>query len=95
MAPFHFLKLTGDRTSLRNHRLETMETAPRVTVLRELGGAGERGELEAVFSHRNHPRMVELLPRLLLLLLHLSPSRWQGEINLCILRLLHIHLGNS
>lgn len=64
------------------------------TVLSELGGAGERGDLEAVFRHWNHSRMVELLPRLLLLLLHLRPGRRQGEINLRVLGLFHINLRN-
>lgn len=62
------------------------------TVLRELGGAGERGDLETVFGDRNHSRVVELLPRLLLRSLHLQPGRWQTQIDFCVLRLFSISL---
>lgn len=67
------------------------ETGSR-TVLRELGGAGERGDLETVFGDRNHSRVVELLPRLLLRSLHLQPGRWQTQIDFCVLRLFSISL---
>lgn len=95
----HFLKMTCDRSFLKMisepGRLWEIETVPYGTILSEFSGAGERGDLEAVFSHRNHSWMVERLPCLFLLLLHLSTSRWQGEINLCILCLFHINLRNS
>ena len=44
----HFLKMTCDRSFFLN------ETVPYGTVLSEFSRAGERGDLEAVFSHRNH-----------------------------------------
>lgn len=34
--------------------LRKIETVPYGTVLSELSGAGEQGDLEAVFRHRNH-----------------------------------------
>lgn len=70
------------------------ETGSR-TVLREFGGAGERGDLETVFGDGNRSRVVKLLPRLLLRSLHLQPGRWQSQINFGILRLFSIRLRNS
>jgi len=64
----------------------------RLTVLGELGGAGERGDLEGVLGDGHHPRVVVGLPALLLLLLHLRPGAGQRQVRLGVLRLLGVHL---
>lgn len=66
-----------------------------LTVLGELGGAGERGDLEAVLGDGDGARVVEAPPRLLLLLLHLQPGGRQTQVHLGVLRLLGVRLATG
>lgn len=86
----YWILIFSDRRLTEQHG-GRQETGSR-TVLRELGGAGERGDLETVFGDRNQSRVVELLPCLLLRSLHLQPGRWQTQIDFCVLRLFSISL---
>lgn len=63
-----------------------------LTVLRELGGAGKRGDLEAVLGDGDGSGVVERLPCLKLRPLHLRPGGRQPQVHPRVLRLFGVGL---
>lgn len=66
-----------------------------LTILGELSGAGERGDLETVLGDSDGTRVVEAPPCLLLLLLHVQPGGRQPQVHFGVLSLFGVRLATK